>query len=1546
MPDSTADTRPLTLKALGRKADEPFVEASGNRTDSRRRATARFRAGRGGTRRLGLALVVMLGALPLVVAEESASGAPTLAVEGLVFRDDNGNGLRDPLEFGLPKIPVAIVAANGTTWTGETGANGRYSVLADPNLGPHYRVEIRASLTSYTGAPAGGSNATTVQFLDTTGSTTNPFPARDVALVDGRFFGTQAMTCYSTLLTSSGDDSVHMYAAPGAGGAGTPLFPPANQGGAQAWIRTQSGGLEEPAGITFGPDGDVWVGSQDKEEVFRYDGNTGAFKDSIKISGMKDPYGVTFGLDGLLYITDHDQRKIFRYNPVTDAANTFSNPSEFNLGGGLNLDPQQGIVFGTDGFLYVSAGTTDTTPGRVMQFNATTGKYTGMSWTLDAIPRGLEIGPDNLPYAATGSATVGGVWRIDPIANTATKLITSPKSADVSFGPDNTLFLVDALTGKVKHYSWPALSPLSDYALATGTGGYTQSAPRALMWWRGTNACPTMQVPVDLGNRVWSDVDADGRQDPGEPGLSAVSVSIVAPNDTIVATTETNNAGEWSWPQASSELQPGATYQLQFTGPITEAATPTSVDVAGDAWADLRDSDVTATNGDLTIDFVMDATGSSPPMHSLDAGLTLPPGSIGGLLFADEDNNGTKAVSEAVLPYLSVELWDSAGSQRWASVQTNRLGSYTVPGLPSGDYIARVPSTATGTTYRSSSGTHGSLTGPFEPAPDPDDDKTPFDDGSVTAAGNTDTKPVTLTLGTEPTNDGDDGFGNRTVDFGFYTNATVGDRVWSDDNRNGKQDAGEGTPLLPVMVELRNAANAVLRTTNSAADGSYRFDNVNAGTYNLHFVIPSAYGVTGKDVGGDDTLDNDADSAGVTANFTVNSGVPSDLTRDLGLQGGSIGNLVFDDTNNNGVRDATEVGMGGIGVLLMDEAGTTQIATVNTSGDGSFRFNGLPNGTYRVRIPFLALYSGAAVGYVSSVGAVAESGTVSYEPAADPDNDTDNDDSGSADWTSGDVTSLPVTLTLGTEPTADDSDNNTNLTTDLGLHKPEGVFTGGGYYGTMTDDKPIGYWRLGEKGSTVATDSSGNNKHGSYSGKYFQGVEGALIGDPDTAASFTGATGEVNIDNLAVSTAAGAKTTVEFFMYWDGVAGGMPFGFNTYDLWFNGTRFGFNSGCSDNWGINSTALRNRWVHVVAVFTNAGTAQNKLYINGVQQTLSGSIRCNGSATSSVGISSWRGSSGYYMRGRVDEVSVYNGELSSARVSAHWLASGRAASVLPKIATVAGNGSTTDGAPGGQASGTGVRTPYGVTVAPDGTIYVSNPTYLLRVRTDGVLERVAKLDSSAWSNLVVGPDGNIYVSEYTRCRIRKVTPSGVVTNWAGDGVCSTTGDGGPIGSARVNRPTGIAFDTAGNAYFAEYSGSRVRKVTPGGVVSTLATGLSSPWAVTLDPSGNLYVGEWTGSKRVAKITPAGVISTLITDSLTPLGVVYFAGKVYYSTYNGCQVKVVAVDTTVVGGIQSSCAFSGDGGAAVDAQLRNPTGIAIGPDGAIYVADLSNSRVRKVK
>lgn len=163
----------------------------------------------------------------------------------------------------------------------------------------------------------------------------------------------------------------------------------------------------------------------------------------------------------------------------------------------------------------------------------------------------------------------------------------------------------------------------------------------------------------------------------------------------------------------------------------------------------------------------------------------------------------------------------------------------------------------------------------------------------------------------------------------------------------------------------------------------------------------------------------------------------------------------------------------------------------------------------------------------------------------------------------------------------------------------------------------------------------------------------ANLGVENHALDFAGGDDSVHLTGLALNTASGSRVTVEFWMEWDGVNNMMPFGFNGYDLWLQGGGFGFNNGASLVYGISSAGLANTPVHVAAVFVDSNTLSSKLYINGVEQTLTvrGGSVSNAAAqiTSTARISGWGSNNSYKFDGTLDDLRIWNDERTAAEIN---------------------------------------------------------------------------------------------------------------------------------------------------------------------------------------------------------------------------------------------------------------------------------------------------------
>lgn len=187
------------------------------------------------------------------------------------------------------------------------------------------------------------------------------------------------------------------------------------------------------------------------------------------------------------------------------------------------------------------------------------------------------------------------------------------------------------------------------------------------------------------------------------------------------------------------------------------------------------------------------------------------------------------------------------------------------------------------------------------------------------------------------------------------------------------------------------------------------------------------------------------------------------------------------------------------------------------------------------------------------------------------------------------------------------------------------------------------------------------------------------------------------------------------------------------------------------------------------------------------------------------------------------------------------------------------------------------------------------------------------------------GNLYIADTGNHRIRLVSADGVVRTFAGRGTQGFSGDGGPAGSAELDRPAKLAFDESGSLYVLE-AGARVRKITPGKIITTVA-GTGQPG----------FSGD--GGPAVEAQISAG---NILADKL---------GNIYIADQTNHRVRKISVEgtiTTVAGsgpvGLDAG-GFSGDGGIATAALLNSPNDIALDDAGILYINDWMNDRIRKV-
>lgn len=329
----------------------------------------------------------------------------------------------------------------------------------------------------------------------------------------------------------------------------------------------------------------------------------------------------------------------------------------------------------------------------------------------------------------------------------------------------------------------------------------------------------------------------------------------------------------------------------------------------------------------------------------------------------------------------------------------------------------------------------------------------------------------------------------------------------------------------------------------------------------------------------------------------------------------------------------------------------------------------------------------------------------------------------------------------------------------------------------------------------------------------------------------------------------------------------------------------------------------------------------------------------------------------------------------------------------IQTAAGNGSygrVPDSSPASQAY---VFAPRGLAFDGDGNLLVANqgldrigmitPAGAYREVAgeaagccrDGLPARQALISDP--NGMALDAAGRVYFSEFGFDLIRRIDRDGTIRTFAGNRTSGFSGDGGPATSAAMNDPAGLAFDSGGNLYVAEFNGRRIRRITPEGTISTFAgdgqnryagdggpaaaASFRNPYGLAITRSGDILVTDLF-DHRIRRIVPDGTISTIAGDGRaassgdggpaaaasvnTPSGLaVDRDGSILVLERDGNRVRRIAPDgiiTTIAG--NGTRGYSGDGGPSPDAAFSSPLmGIAVSPQGNVVVADSLNNRLR---
>jgi sugar lactone lactonase YvrE len=333
----------------------------------------------------------------------------------------------------------------------------------------------------------------------------------------------------------------------------------------------------------------------------------------------------------------------------------------------------------------------------------------------------------------------------------------------------------------------------------------------------------------------------------------------------------------------------------------------------------------------------------------------------------------------------------------------------------------------------------------------------------------------------------------------------------------------------------------------------------------------------------------------------------------------------------------------------------------------------------------------------------------------------------------------------------------------------------------------------------------------------------------------------------------------------------------------------------------------------------------------------------------------------------------------------------------LTTVAGDGVDTFGGDGGPALDATFHLVEGVAADASGNLFVSdsgnnrirkvdaasgtvttiagNGTTTFGV--DGVPATVVGIDSP--SDVVVDAAGNVIFSDTHHHRVRSVDTGGLIHTIMGNGLPGFSGDGGPAANAQLASPTGLALDTAGNLYVADFDNHRIRKIDTAGNVQTVAgdgtggfngdglaasaTSLNNPTDVAFDASGNMIIADMR-NHRIRRLDAASGTITTIAGTGTPLSsddfipavtatllfptdvAVDASGNVLIADSGSNRIRRVmpnGVIDSVVG--SRTPGDSGDEGPALQARLLTPLRMFMAPDGRLLIVDRDNHRIRAV-
>ena len=446
-----------------------------------------------------------------------------------------------------------------------------------------------------------------------------------------------------------------------------------------------------------------------------------------------------------------------------------------------------------------------------------------------------------------------------------------------------------------------------------------------------------------IGDFVWNDLNRNGIQEAGEPGVFNVTMQLKDCAGNVIRTTTTNASGAYSFTGLSAGcyiigiVVPGG-FQISPKAQGTNNNLDSDINI-GNAMSDAINlgagQNITNIDAGINQPTAPTATPTPTPAPQL--------GSLGDRIWNDFNRNGIQEAGEPGVPNVTVELKDCGGNLL-RTTTTNASGIYSFGNLAAGCYIVNVV-----------------LPGGFQFSPQDLGGNDTLDSDVSPSSGMTDA----INLGAGQNIDTiDAGINQPVAPTATPTNTpvpqlgSIGDTVFRDANGNGIQDGGE-PGVANVTVQLKDCSGNVLQTITTNSSGAYSFGNLSAGCYTVSVTLPGGFQFSPQDQGGNDETDSDV-NPGTATTGNINLGAGQNITNvDAGLvpQGGGdtcIGDRTWRDNNANGLQDAGEPGLDGIEIYLgtdnnNDGRVDRYFGSTFSANGGQYQFCGLdPSITYVV----------------------------------------------------------------------------------------------------------------------------------------------------------------------------------------------------------------------------------------------------------------------------------------------------------------------------------------------------------------------------------------------------------------------------------------------------------------------------------------------------------------------------------------------------------------------------------------------------------------------